>query len=269
MVETYRLSQHNEAEIRDNTIYLKVGIRKFEIPFNDIIGFYRYHLIKNDDLLVFFYRLGEKIKKMQTILDRSTPQPFVDELVARAPDNANLMHMSKKEALKTLGMRDGVITGFLGLAVILPIVLVGVFFPQVWHFVFDSKLVHTTIEEMYEGNLPDSNYLTFTGKLKDEGMIVSYKPWSITTRNKHWLEKGFFPIVPDNWQQGDPIKVVLMIDRAYNLKAIAGKVGQQIKFRGMVRNILWERFRWSSWMDDLAEQEQSPVENPVVMEIDF
>ena len=68
MVETYRLSQHNEAEIRDNTIYLKVGIRKFEIPFNDIIGFYRYHLIKNDDLLVFSYRLGEKIKKMQTIL---------------------------------------------------------------------------------------------------------------------------------------------------------------------------------------------------------
>lgn len=269
MVENFRLSQHNEAEIRDETIYLKVGIRKFEIPFNDIIGFYRYHLTDNEDLLAISYRLGEKVKKMQTLLDRSTPQPFFDELVARAPDNANLMHMLKKDALKTIGLRDGVKTGLLGVAVILPIILVGLFFPQIWHAVFDSNLAHTSLEEMYKGNLPDSRYITFKGRLKDTGLVISYRQWSTSSLNRTWRKKGFFSIVPDDWQPGDPIKVVLMVDGGYYLKLISGRIGQQIEFRGRVRNVLWERFRWSSWMDDLGEQEQSPVENPVVIEIDF
>ncbi len=269
----YKLDDNNKAAIDNGILFIHSGLRKLEIPFADISGYYRYETFGNKYVLAIAGAApGGKRKKWSIILNpkESGSQTFLNEFMVHAPKSANLLHLGKKQALKRLGMGDQIKAGIIVVSIIMLLAAVGIFFPQFWHSIFDAKRTPATIEELYQGAPLQSGYLSVPVTLGEKPLVVNYRKWSLSQKTSIFGEKrkkGFYPIVPENWQQGDPVKVVLLVDGAYRLGEIAKYEGKEITISGVIRNILWEKFYWSSYMDALSEEKQSPVvKNPIVID---
>ncbi len=269
----YKLDDNNKAAINNGILFIHSGLRKIEIPFADIRGYYRYETIGNKYVLAIAGSVsGGKKKKWNIVLNpkESGSQTFFNELIAHAPESANLLHLEKKQALKILGMNDQIKVGIIVVSIIMLVVVVGMLLPQFWHSIFDAKLTPATVKELYQGSPLQSGYLSVPLTLGEKPLVVNYRRWSLPRKALTFRErrkKGFYPIVPKNWRQGDPIKAVLLVDGAYRLGKIAKYEGKGITISGVVRNILWEKFYWSSYMDDLSREKKSPVvKNPIVID---
>jgi hypothetical protein len=81
---------------------------------------------------------------------------------------------------------------------------------------------------------------------------------STETRN------GYYPLYPRGWQQGQPVKAVLLV-REQDKDSVAAQQGQLVKIKGLIRNILWEGLSASS-ANTLGKHIDSPVDNPILVE---
>ncbi len=259
---------HGSGAIQDGTVRIEHSMRSVSVPLTEIIGFYRYTNFGMDTLIIASDSPGGKVKSEVILLGRdNVPEAFVEELVAQAPRSANLLHLPKREALRKMGVAGRVKTAMIVTGILIVLLAAGCFYPQMYHAIIDRELVAVSVEDVYAGALPSSNFISLTTRLSPAPLVVSYQKWwtiSGLMFEKH--QKGFYPIVPNDWKQGDPIKMVLMVDGGYALENIAPNEGQEIAIQGIIRNVLWERFYWSGSMDAFSRHVKSPVENPIVVE---
>lgn len=259
---------HGSGAIQDGTLRIEHSLRSVSLPLKEIIGFYRYMSFGMDTLIVASGSPGDKVKSEVILLGRdNVPEAFVEELVAQAPSSANLLHLSKQEALRKMGVAGRVNTAMIVAGILILLLAGGGFYPQVYHGITDRELVAVSVEDMYAGALPSSNFINLTTRLSDAPLLVSYQKWWLISGGRFERHrKGFYPIVPNDWKQGDPVKMVLMVDGGYALDNIAHDEGQEIAIQGVIRNVLWERFYWSGSMDAFSRHVKSPVEDPIVVE---
>ncbi|PID45422.1 MAG: hypothetical protein CR981_00505 [Proteobacteria bacterium] len=270
MEYTYELGNNYKAAIDNGTLFINFGLRNIEIPLAAISGYYRYKSNNNDILIIVSGVPGAKKKKWHIHLDPVKSQSFFDDLVACTPRSANLLHMKKKQALKILGVSDRAKQTIVALPIIVTVIAAGLFFPELWHSIFDRRLAPVTIETLYQDYPLESGFLSVPVTLNEKPLVVSYRKWfssdkSLISRDIH--KRGYYPIVPKHWKQGDPIKAVLLVDGSYMLGKVAPYHGREKVISGVVRNILWEKFSWTNDMDDLSKKEKSPVvKKPIVID---
>ncbi len=260
---------HNGSGVIENdTIFLQYALRKESYPLKEVVGLYRYKSFGMDTLVVASGLPGGKIKSELILLGReNVPEAFIDELVAQAPKSANLLHLPKKEAFKKMGIAGKMRYSMIAVFILTFLIICGYFSPQIYHGIMDRHLVPVSVEDMYAGNSLSSNFVSVNAHLPTSPLIVSYTKWWSSSRPFfERRKKGFYPIVPGDWKQGDPIRMVLMVDGGFELKNIALHEDKDITVQGIVRNVLWERFFWSGSMENLSRHAKSPVEHPIVIE---
>lgn len=259
---------HGSGAIQDGTLRIEHSLRSVSVPLKEIIGFHRYMNFGMDTLVVASGSPGGKVKSEVILLGRNNvPEAFVEELIAHTPRSANLLHLPKKEALRKMGVAGRVNTAMIVVGILILLLAGGCFYPQIYHGINDRELVAVSVEDIYAGALPSSNFINLTTRLSAAPLLVSYqKWWSISGAFFEEHRKGFYPIVPNDWKQGDPVKMVLMVDGGYALNNIAPNEGREIAIQGVIRNVLWERFYWSGSMDAFSRHVKSPVEDPIVVE---
>lgn len=268
MGKTYQLSGSIKVEVQEDTFIFHYPLQSRKVPSQDIYGYYIYPFLKGQFLLVIGYTVGQKRKRLNIPLDASLKEEFMVKLQALSPASANLLDKSKKEALRSMGARDQVTFSILIiLGVIMPAILIGMYFPVLWHGIFDSRLATTSIEDIYSGNLPDSNYISFAVILENNGIITTetqYRPGSNGMLFRSKNKMGYYPLYPQGWQQGQPVKVVLLV-RERDMATAAEQIGQTTNITGLIRNILWEGLSSSNAIR-LGNHINSPVDAPILVE---
>ena len=162
---------------------------------------------------------------------------LVDAILALRPE-IDLRGIDEKRALAKMGALN---TDFLGLAImvlVIPAVVGAVLLPQLVHGL-DFGEDRISIESIAKGKHPDSLNVVITSaraKLNDSVEVT-------TTTAKGGVEMGsstkfFVPLVAESWDRGDPVHIVLETDEMST--AEEAKLEHATRFRGVVRNVLWE-----------------------------
>lgn len=268
MENKFELGGSAEAIIQQDAFLFQYPLRSIKVPFRDIYGYYIYPFLKDKFLLVIAYNAGKKTRRLNIPLDASVKEAFMDQIQALSPASANLLHMEKKQALRTMGAKDQIaFTVMILLGVVMPAIFIGLFFPALWHGIFDSSLTQTSIEDIYAGKSPDSNYISFDAVLGNKSVVITEASYRRTSRDM-WLRSetrnGYYPLYPQGWEQGQPVRAVLLV-REQDKASVAAQQGQPIKISGLIRNILWEGLSTSN-ANILADHIDSPVENPILVE---
>jgi hypothetical protein len=267
MEKKFELGSGTEVVIQSDAFLFVWALRNKKVLFQDICGYYIYPFMKDKFVLVIAYTAGEKTKRLNLVLDAAVQEEFMEQLQALSPASANLLHMEKKQALRTMGAKDQItFTILMLLGVVVPTILLVMFSPLLWHGLVDSHLAQTSLTELYAGQFPDSNYISFDVVLGDKSVVITKTRFSGsgTSRNRTIIRNGYYPLCPQGWEPGQPVKAVLLV-REQDKASAKAQQGQPVRLSGLVRNVLWEGLSSSS-AETLGDHLDSPVENPILVE---
>ncbi len=260
-MEQYQLAPMLKAELTEEEIMLKQGLRTWRIPVRKLVGIYLYDYIQMR-MLVLGYNNGDKIKKVQLPVDPFQAKPFMEALLNLAPPEANLLSLEKKEALSRMGVSDMSKTApLIILAVLFALVAVPMF-PTLVHGFWDTSKTTVDLASLYQGTAPSSNYIHVKGRLAEMG-VTETTEYTKNGRVTNTVETDYIPLLPPNWKQGQPIKVVLEVSED-DVSAMSDKMGQTVEVDGMIENLLWEGVP-GDVLDYMAKQQASPVEGAIVI----
>jgi hypothetical protein len=260
MKQIHQLEPMLSAEITESEVIFVWPLRKKKVSLQSITGYYAYPFLEGKSLLIIAYHKGGKVSHLNIMMDNMAAPPFLQDFQTHAPAAANLLHHNKKDAFQLLGKSDPAQQAFWGVVILSTVIIVAIHFPVLWHGLFDNTLTQTTIEEIYAGKIPDSNYLSLTANLGKIGLVVREYENMGRTRT----EKGYYPLLPSDWKEGQPIKAVLLVDHNF-LSLIAEKKGTRTDYTGIIRNILWEGLP-SGRASQLEQLIKSPLENPIIID---
>ena len=266
MEKKFTLTGSMDAVIQKDAFLFEAPLRTIIVPFQDICGYYIYPFMKDNFVLVIAYHVGEKTRRLNLVVEAPVKEEFMEQVQALSPASANLLHMDKKRALRAMGAKDQItFTILFLLGVVVPVIFIGVFFPLLWHGILDSNLAPTSLSAIYAGKLPDSNYISFDAVLGDNSVVISKTRYSgRNAQNSSTTRNEYYPLYPEGWEQGQPVKAVLQVHEQDKASAKALQ-GQPVRIDGLIRNILWEGISTSS-ANTLGDHINSPVENPILVE---
>lgn len=224
----------SELSFDDFTVSVKMGFVKRQFQFANILHYYV--LITKDYHVLYITYTDDagKTKKAQLYSTPFAPSltAAVQALKEKIPGKS-LLHLDEKEAMATLKIANpkkwAPVVGFLLLWGICTIC----FLPGLRHY-FDFGHANYTVAELQEntGAFSTKN-VTVNGKLLDmaaEETVTSSKSHTTT-------HSTFVPFVSENWEEGQPITVVLkfkeLSDEEFN--SLDGT-----SFTGVIRNVWWE-----------------------------
>jgi len=138
---------------------------------------------------------------------------------------------------KPKNWKDDVNWKVIALFPLVPIAIAVALLPQIGHALdFGSSTI--TLAELAAGQRPDSSNVTITG-----GRALYEQAYQLTTTTDGSVSQveQFVPVVPLDWQSGQPVPLLLHVDRgiSYDNQVDGSVVGTQV-FTGIARDILWE-----------------------------
>ncbi len=228
------LTQKTKVSITNDTILIKSGIIKTEIKKNNILALYI--SLTNKDfselILRFINNKGKtKTKKFMFQNGQSEAIAFADYLATNT-NCEDLRSLSKKEALKKIKASDSNKVGFfiaLAIAIVVPIII---FLPPIMHY-FDNGHQTVDISQIISNkDLNTSNVTVKNGMLLDGIWYQTESSRTTTTTN------DYFPLVPLNWKESDPIKILVKTDDLSQEET--DNLFSQTTFTGVLENKLWE-----------------------------
>lgn len=222
----------NSLSIDNFTVSTKNGRVKKEFPVANIINFYVLNTQQYQSMYMTYTDNAGKRKKIVLFaaLGEMGFMEMVTELKMRMPEKS-LHLLSQKEAFAAMKVANpnkwAPIVAFL--------LIVGIFgiflFPGFIHF-FDGGHENVTVEQVVAGDLGTRN-VTIEGDLLDAGTEET-----VSGRKSGTTHSTFIPIVDENWQEGDPVKVVLKFKELSSFDYTEAM--DRHSFTGVIRNVWWE-----------------------------
>ena len=260
-METYQLAMMLKAELSEDEIVFKQGLRTWRVPLRRLVGVHLYNYMQMR-MLVLGWDTGGKIKTLQLPVDPFQAKVFLEKLVGMIPPEADLTALEKKEALSRLGVKDMTfLAPFAVLAVLLVLAVIPLL-PTLIHGFWDTERVAADLEALYRGELPNSNYITVKGRLAEMGVTETTeytKHGSVTSTE----ETDYIPFLPPSWKPGQAIKVVLEVS-SHDTNAMNEKMGTEVEVSGMIRNLLWEGAD-GEVLEYMAKQQGSPTGDTIIL----
>lgn len=198
-----------------------------------------FYLFDNDQYRsVYFLYTNEKGKSKKTQVFATPAEmgftELVKELTERFP-NKSLNHLSEKEAFAAMKVTNpNKWAPFVAFALIL-LIICGILYPQMRHYL-DYGFTNASVTDVAEKKDLGTKNISISGILLDKSLEET-----TTTTNRGSTTKStsvYIPMVDENWQEGDPIKVILSFDALSDGEY--SNVLDSREFTGVIRDIAWE-----------------------------
>jgi hypothetical protein len=227
----------NSVSIDDFVIRTQRGpFIKKDFPVSSLENYFVFY--NNTYQSIFFVYTDDKGKRKK-IQVFATPAEteftnLVNDLKVRFPDKG-LNHLSDADAFKAMKVANPnkwapFVAFFLMIAI-----MCGVLYPQLRHYL-DFGFANATVSEVAEKKDFGTRNISISGQLLDKSLEET-----TTTTSKGSTTKTtsvYIPMVDENWQEGDPVKVILSFDKLSDSEYDA--VLELGEFTGVIRNIAWE-----------------------------
>lgn len=232
------MTTKNTVNVDDINVNIKTGpFIKKDFLFANIQNFYVFNNNNTyHSLFITYTDSSGKLKKVQLF---SAPgdwgfRALCDELNARIPAKS-LNHLPEADAFKAMKVSNPKKWAPLVAFGIIFVILSVIFYPGLRHF-FDFGFESATVTELAAGESKGTRNLLLSGYPLSYGLEQT----TTTTRRGSTTKttKVYMPVVDDNWQEGDPVKVFLEFGKLTDAEYDA--VLEQTEFTGVVRNIAWE-----------------------------
>ena len=230
------LTSKTKVSIDNETIKIKIGIINTEIKKQNIKALYIAYNKDFNELILRYDNEKGRIKNKKIIF--SSGENAAIELADYLVENTNcedLRTLDKKEALKKLKATDSQKIGFIIAAIIMFIIPTVIFLPQFMHYFDNGKQTVNIAQIISNTDLTTSN-VTVTG-----GYLIDGIWFQTTTTSKGSSTTSaydYFPLVPLNWKENDPIKVIVKTDELTQDQI--DDLFSQEEFTGILQNKLWE-----------------------------
>jgi hypothetical protein len=227
-----------EALIDDDELSVRHGLRSHPIRLSRLTHLYLQSL-GNVQMLWLVEQRSHRGPRTHRIAANAGDPGFlalVESLVAKRPD-IDLRGEDEKQALRRMGVRDR--SSWLGVLLLLAPVLVGVaMLPWLLHGL-DFGEERVSVTSLSRGRVPGSRNVVITGARARLGESVE-----VTTSRTHGARgaaestRTLIPLVPPSWDRTQPVHALLEVTDMSSSEESA--IERATKFRGIVRDILWE-----------------------------
>jgi hypothetical protein len=258
---TFRYTAISSEVSFDNfTFNAKIGLRKKSFPSTNILYFYVHNTQQYQSMYLTYTDDSGKTKKLTFFADLGDSgfMAFAAELKAAYPEKC-LNHLPEKEAFATMKVANpnkwAPIVAFALIVGVFAIIL----FPALAHFA-DGGHENVTVQQVIDGGLGTHN-VTIEGTLVD----AATEETVTSSRNSTKSHSTFIPIVDENWQEGDPIKVVLEF-KELSSSELSDRMSES-SFTGVVRNIWWEGLEKDKVDFFKSEFGLNVPETPILIEV--
>ena len=227
-----------EALVDGDVLAVKQGVRPHQIRLSRLTHLYL-QTRDNVQTLWLVEQRSHRGPKMHRIVANAGDLGFlglVESLVAKRSD-IDLRGHDEKQALRLMGVRD--VSWWLGVLLLIAPVLVGAaMLPRLLHGL-DFGEERVSITSLSKGRTPGSRNVVITGaraKLSDSVEVTTTRTQG--ARGAAESTRTLVPLVPPAWDRNQPIHALLEIrDMSSSEESV---VERATKFRGVVRDILWE-----------------------------
>jgi hypothetical protein len=232
---------NNTVTIDGYAIRVKTGpFIKKEIQLNNLHHFY---LFDNKDYRSIYLQYTDEKGKSKKIQVMATPaelgfNDLVNELQASFPTKS-LNHLSEAEAFKAMKTANPKKWAPIAAFLIIALVMAGIFYPGLRHY-FDFGFAKVNVQQLVTGDY-DSRNVSVSGTLLPQSLeetTTTTRRGSTTTTVSEYI-----PMVDENWEEGDPVKVVLSFDKLSPMEY--DRLFETEAHMGVVRNIAWEGLKKS------------------------
>ncbi|GAB4296299.1 MAG: hypothetical protein Kow0068_20760 [Marinilabiliales bacterium] len=228
------LTTKTTATIDDGVLHLKISpIIKKQISLEAIKYFYVHESKDYCTLIIRYEKNNGKHTNQRIIFAHLDNQAlsFINSLSQKFPEK-DLRGKSEKEALKILKATNTTKMALFVALIVMIIVPTIIFIPTIMHY-FDSGKAEITVKELINGKDPGTNNLRLYGVVLNAGM------WE-KIYGKAAYESNYFPIVQKDWEEGDPVHILLDCGEMTQ-DEIDSLVYNTVYVDGVLKNILWEK----------------------------
>ncbi|MGZ3450393.1 MAG: hypothetical protein ACXVEF_12405 [Polyangiales bacterium] len=248
------------ASIADGIIEVKQGIRTWRVPIVSLRHLYlrRHGGGQYDELLLGTEPAPNKKKVFRFSANAGQPQfrALADTIAAYRPD-IDRRAMPEKEAMAMMGAKNVEMMVLVGVLGIIPLILAIALLPMLIHGL-DSGKERVKLSQLVKGKSLESHNLVISG-----GRVLTEKSLSVTTVNKrNGIETSrstsyYVPLVPKDWDEGDPIKVVIKTKQLSNSEI--AELEESDVIPGVARDVLWEGLdsKQADWFKEKGHLELS------------
>ena len=227
-----------EALVDGDVLAVKQGVRSHHIRLSRLTHLYLQPRDNVQTLWLVEQRPHRGPRMHRIVANAGDPGFFglVESLVAKRPD-IDLRGQDEKQALGLMGVRD--MSWRLGVLLLLAPVVVGVaMLPRLLHGL-DFGEERVSITSLSRGRIPGSRNVVITGaraRLSESVEVTTTRTQG--ARGAAESTRTLVPLVPPAWDRNQPVHALLEIsDMSSSEEAV---VERATKFRGVVRDILWE-----------------------------
>jgi hypothetical protein len=215
---------------------VKQGIRKFEVPLASIRHLYVQSTGRGQFLTLYLGTEPSPGKKKVFRFLSNAGQPafgaLVSALLPYVPPGGDLRALDDKPALKAMGAVDlDKVVGLSVFGVIFVAVFIGLL-PKLVHGL-DFGQQKIAVDDLAEAKSLDSRNVIVTHARRLDGWTLAVT----TVTKKNGVETGrstkdYVPLVPKDWERGEPIRVILETKHDADL--------DQKAYPGIARTVMWE-----------------------------
>lgn len=226
----------NTVTIDEHTLHVKTGpFIKKQISLLNLQHFYLFDNKDYRSIYLLYTDENGKSKKIQLMATPAEPgfNELLSELHLRFPAKG-LNHLSEAEAFKAMKTANPKKWAPIAAFLIITLIIAGFFYPGLRHY-FDFGHAKINVTQLVAGDY-DSRNVSISGVLLDKSMEET-----TTTRNRGTTTttvSEYIPMVDENWQEGEPVRVVLSFDKLTSLEY--NNLFDKESHLGVIRNIAWE-----------------------------
>lgn len=231
------MNAKNSVTFDGMNLLCKMGpFRKKLIPFNSVQNYYVFDNKSYRSLYITWSDEQGKLRRVQlyTHLGEIGFRDLVDEL-NNSIGAKSLNHLPEKEAFKVMkAANPKKWAPFVAFAIIL-VITTCIFYPGLHHYL-DFGFRDAEVQELISGDELGTRNLNLSGMPLSETLeetTTSTHNGSTTT-----TKKVYIPIVSPDWDENQPVKVVMKFDELSDEEYDA--IMESSEFTGVVRNIWYE-----------------------------
>jgi uncharacterized protein (TIGR03382 family) len=232
------MAYRHEARIGPDRLTVKHGLRKLDAPLSEIAHLFIQSTDRQQTLLI---SMRPSFGKARVVRLRANPGDpgflALVEALAALRSGIDLRGMDEKVALARMGAVTGKPVGVALLILLLPTLVALALLPKLIHGL-DFGEDRVSVTSLAKGRQPSSRNVVITGaraKLHESIEVTTSRNQGADTSG---TTRYLVPIVSPDWEKDQPVHVILETDEMNS--ADEARLERASKFRGIMRDILWE-----------------------------
>ncbi len=228
----------HEAKIGAERLTVKQGLRKLDLPLTEIVHLFIQPTLAQQTLVLSLRPSRGKPRIVRLRANHDEPGFLaLVEALATLRSGIDLRVMDQKTALTRMGAVPGAPVGIVLLTLLLPSLVALALLPKLIHGL-DFGEDRLSVTSIAKGRQPSSRNVVITGaraKLQESIEVTTSRIEGADTGGS---TRYLVPIVSPDWDKDQPVHVILETDEMDS--ADEARLERASKFRGIMRDILWE-----------------------------